>query len=292
MSLLHFFRPWEPSPTLVAIFIVTSLLYAAGARRRHVSAVRQGAFWVGLAMLYVSLHTRVDYYAEHEFFIHRIQHLVLHHLAPLVLMASYPGAVLLAGVPRRWRAPYRAALRRPPARALIALVTQPALVTVLFIASVLVWLIPSVQFVAMLDWRIYQFMNWSVTVTGLLYWWLLLDRRPSPPARMSAGMRVLSPVITMSPQILAGAIITFTQHDIYPIFDICGRAMTFPALVDQSIGGLIMWVPAALLEAIGGLLALRNWMRLSQNPRVRARERQRAPRPAPTVRPVNPTPGA
>ncbi len=50
-----------------------------------------------------------------------------------------------------------------------------------------------------------------------------------------------------------------------------------------------MWVPAALLEAIGGLIALRNWMQLS--------ERKRLPQPkrrAPARRPgqVAPRPGA
>jgi putative membrane protein len=116
----------------------------------------------------------------------------------------------------------------------------------------------------MLDWRLYTLMNWSVTLSGLMYWGMLLDHRSSPPGRMRPGMRVLSPAITMTPQILAGAIITFTQHDLYPVFSLCGRAYTLSPLIDQSLGGLIMWVPAALLEAIGGMMALRLWMRLSE----------------------------
>jgi putative membrane protein len=286
MSLPHYLAylaPWEPSPSLVIVFALTTALYLAGVRRTRVSRARQIAFWTGLALFYVSLHTRLDYYAEHQFFVHRIQHLVLHHLAPLVMMASFPGPVLFAGLPLRHRQRLRRAARSPAWRLPWRCMTQPLLVTVVFVAAILVWLIPSVQFVAMLDWRLYRFMNWSVAVTGMFYWWMLLDHRPAPPARMVAGMRVLSPVITMAPQILAGAIITFTQHDLYPIFDICGRAFTFPVLVDQSIGGLIMWVPAAMLEAIGGLMALRTWMRLSQNPRHRSFRQRRAGAGAPAA---------
>jgi putative membrane protein len=138
----------------------------------------------------------------------------------------------------------------------------------LFIAFILIWLIPSMQTLAMLDWRIYRFMNWSMLVSGFAYWSLVLDHRPHPPGRMTAGLRVLSPAITMTPQILAGAIITFSKTDLYPIFEICGRAFTFNVLTGQLIGGVIIWVPSALLESIGGLMALRQWLRLSRNGRL------------------------
>jgi putative membrane protein len=267
MSLLSLLDPWEPSFGLVAIFVAAAVLYARGSRRIRVSFARRAAFWVGLALFYIALHTRLDYYAEHQFFVHRLQHLVLHHLAPLILMASYPGSVLRAGLPLRWRGALRRWQHRRPARIAATVVFNPAFISLAFVASVVFWLIPSVQFVAMLDWRIYLFMNWSVAVSGLLYWWMLLDHRPSPPSRTRPGLRVLSPVITMTPQILVGAIITFSSHDLYPVFTLCGRAFTsLPASLDQSLGGLIMWVPAGVLEAIGAMMALRHLMRLSELP--------------------------
>jgi putative membrane protein len=274
MSVLDFLIPWEPSPLLVAVFVVCALVFWRGARHHTVSRARRIAFWSGLALFYVSLHTHLDYYAEHEFFMHRIQHLVLHHLAPLIIMSAYPGVVMRAGLPLGWRIQLRRAVRSSIGRRLLGVVMHPGLVSSLFIFSVLIWLVPSVQFVSMLDWRLYRLMNWSVAITGMMYWAMLLDRRPSPPARMRPGLRVLSPVITMTPQILAGAFITFSQQDLYPIFDICGRAMALPALIDQSLGGLIMWVPAAILEAIGAMLALRHLMQLSTRNRLAPRAKR------------------
>lgn len=239
-------------------------------------------------MLYISLHTRVDYYAEHEFFVHRIQHLVLHHLGPLLVMAAYPAVVIKAALPLRWRMAWRRARHTTVLRWTLRALFHPTVVTLVFIASVLVWVIPSVQFVSMLDWRLYRFMNWSVTLTGFAYWGMLLDHRPAPPARLAPGLRVLSPILTMSPQILAGAIITFSQRDMFPIFDICGRAFFgMPALIDQSLGGLIMWVPAALIEAVGGLMALRCWMRLSQNGRLQRRPRRQFAAPTSAAKPTS-----
>jgi putative membrane protein len=271
MSLLNLLDPWEPSLSLVAIFVAAALLFARGSRRLHVSFARQASFWVGLTLFYISLHTRLDYYAEHQFFIHRLQHLVLHHLAPLIMMAGYPASVLRAGLPLRWRSALRRWQHRRPARIAAAVIFNPAFISLAFVASVVFWLIPSVQFVAMLDWRLYRFMNWSVAISGLLYWGMLLDHRPSPPSRTRPGLRVLSPVITMTPQILVGAIITFSSQDLYPVFTLCGRAFTsVPASLDQSLGGLIMWVPAGVLEALGALMALRQLMRLSEKPRRKA----------------------
>lgn len=77
----------------------------------------------------------------------------------------------------------------------------------------------------------------------------------------------------MAPQILAGAIITFSKADLYPIFEICGRAFNFNVFTGQLIGGIIIWVPAATIETIGGLLAMRQWLRLSRTGRIRRQAR-------------------
>lgn len=285
MSLISLLAPWEPSPALVALFLVTAVLYARGARRIPVTIARQGAFWTGLVLFYIALHTRLDYYAEHQFFVHRLQHLVLHHLAPLILMASYPGNVLRAGLPFARRRALRRWQRGTSARIAAAALLNPTVISLAFVVSVVFWLIPSVQFVAMLDWRLYTLMNWSVAVSGLAYWWMLLDHRRAPPSRTRPGLRVLSPVITMTPQILAGAIITFSSQDLYPIFTLCGRAFTsIPPVLDQSLGGLIMWVPAAVLESIGAMMALRHMMRLSASePRARQPVRGKAGTPKPAL---------
>ena len=287
MDWLSWLIPWEFSPTLVAAFVIASALFLRGVRRHRVGKVRQALFWTGMVLLYLSLHTRVDYYAERVFFAHRIQHLVLHHLGPLLLMGAYPGAVMRAGLPMAWRIRLRAFMRRPAGRALRGTLTNPIFVPALFVFLVLIWLLPSVQFYSMLDWRLYRLMNWSVAVSGFMYWNLILDRRPSPPAAMSPGGRVISPILTMAPQMVAGAVIAFTERDLYPIFELCGRAIAMSAQTDQSIGGLTMWIPAAMTEVIGLLVALRHLMRLSATGRWSSDRRHRQAalaggKPAPT----------
>jgi len=267
-SVLKWIVPWEFSWVFLLVFVAVAWLYVRGSRRQQVPWQRQAAFWVGMATIYIALHTYFDYFAEHEFFMHRIQQVLLHHLAPLMLIAAYPGTVLRAGLPLSWRVRLRHAGQTGAWRVFATLAFNPAFVTLFFVALILVWLIPDMQTLAMLDWRIYRAMNWSMVLSGLAYWWIVLDHRPKPPGRMAPGWRVLSPALTMTPQIVAGAIVTFSKTDLYPIFEICGRAFTMNVLTGQLIGGVIMWVPAAMIESMGGLLALRQWLRLSRSGRL------------------------
>jgi len=274
--LLKWLVPWEFSWTFLTVFVLTCVLYWRGCRRLRVGFGRRLMFWCGMVTMYLTLHTYLDFYAEHEFFMHRLQQLLLHHIVPLVIIAAYPGTVLRAGLPLAWRARFlRPAQRSLPWRVISGVLLNPTVATILFVVFILIWLVPWFQTLAMLDWRVYRFMNWSMIASGLIYWWLVLDHRPHPPGRMVVGMRVLSPGITMSPQIVAGAIITFSRHDLYPIFEVCGRAFTFNVLTGQMIGGLIIWVPAATVESIGALLAMRHWVRLSRTGRIRRESRQR-----------------
>jgi putative membrane protein len=263
MDVLSWLVPWEFSPSLLIAFAVGIVLFVRGQRVHKVNMSRKILFWTGVVLLYLSMHTLLDYYAERMFFMHRIQHLVLHHAGPLILMAAYPGSVMRAGLPLSWRHKLRRFNETLTGRAIIAVWTNPIFVPALFVFLVIVWLIPSVQFYSMLDWRLYRVMNWSVVISGFMYWNLILDRRPSPPAAMSPGGRVVSPIVTMAPQMVAGAIIAFTERDLYPLFDLCGRAIAMSAITDQAIGGLTMWIPAAMTEVAGLLIALRNLMRLS-----------------------------
>ncbi|NYT65193.1 cytochrome c oxidase assembly protein [Alcaligenaceae bacterium] len=269
MTLLAWLTPWEFSPTFLLLFFATCGLFLRGRRVHHVGAVRQWLFWIGMVMLYLSLHTRIDYYAERLFFAHRLQHLVLHHLGPLLIMGAYPGQVLRAGLPLAWRVRLRRFLDTSVGRLIVAVLTNKILVPFLFVVLVIGFLLPVVQFYSMLDWRLYRLMNWSVVISGIMYWNLILDRRPSPPAALSPGGRIISPIITMVPQIIVGAVITFTEYDLYPIFDLCGRAIPgLTAVTDQAIGGLTMWVLAGLVEVFGLMFALATFMRLSAKGRL------------------------
>lgn len=221
---------------------------------------RRVAFLLGMALMYAVLQTRYLYLAEHQFFLNRIQHVVMHHIGPFLVALAYAGKPLRLGMP--------SALNRfiagPVTRRIIAPIQQPVIASILFVGLVALWLIPAVHFVAMINPPLYWLMNWSMILDGLLFWCLVLDPRPSPPARARYGVRVAMAWAVIFPQIAIGALIVFAGHDIYPYYSYCGRF--FPSvspLTDQLIGGIVVWIPPAMMSAIAGILVL-NHMRLHE----------------------------
>lgn len=255
--------PWQPSPTVVIVTIAFGWAYLRGCRRQRVPVWRQILFWLGLTMLYLSLHTRLDYYAEREFFMHRLQHLVLHHLGPFLIAWSWPVDVIREGTPESWRRRFFGPLLKTwPARLLIRVMLNPVIEGILFVGLIWVWLMPGVHFYAMLDVRLYRLMNWSVTVDGLIFYLITLDPRPSPPAGMRYGARLLLLGAVMPPQMASGAMVTFATHNLYPLYDLCGRAFNgiSPSL-DQTLGGLVLWIPSNMMCLLSALFVLYYWYR-------------------------------
>lgn len=241
---------------------LTLLWYCCGLARTESetrpSVWRRTVFLAGLAVIYAVLQTRFDYMAQHMFFLNRVQHVVMHHLGPFLIALGWPGATIRAGMPQWAR---RIAEDRRIAT-FVRIVQQPVLAAILFVGLFYFWLIPPVHFRAMLDARLYAVMNWSMVLDGILFWALVLDPRPKPPARISFGARAALSFAVMFPQICLGALITFSARDLYPFYDLCGRLYpTISAIEDQHIGGIVIWIPPAMMSVVGVLVVL-NALRL------------------------------
>ncbi len=256
-SLLPVWAPWDFSFVEFLAGWLAAFWYWRGLARTPAAArpsrARQIAFFAGVAIIYAVLETRYEYLAEHQFFFNRIQHVVMHHVGPLLLALAWPGATLMRGMPAWLR---RVAENRV-LTGIVYVLQQPVLAAVLFSGSFFFWLIPAVHFRAMIDPDLFALMNWTMVADGILFWCLVLDPRPSPPARASFGVRAALAVLVMFPQIAGGALITFIPDDLYSFYDLCGRI--YPGLgarYDQIIGGLITWIPPGMMSVLALVLVL------------------------------------
>jgi len=258
---LAFFIPWEFS-LLVQISIWGSLwLYVRGLRR---IASQPGigsimAFVLGLLLMYLVTQTHFDYWSQYMFFVHRGQHLVLHHLAPFLLALAAPAPILAAGLPGRvkdfWQ---QRRLARQWWRSVYAFLQHPAVACVLFVGLIYFWLTPEIHFDAMLNQRLYWLMNWSMALDGLLFWWLMLERGDGGiTPRLGYGLRILLLAAIMPPQIILGARLAFSEQVWFDVYAVCGRAWPMDPLTDQQLGGLLTWIPAAMMSVIAALVVLR-----------------------------------
>lgn len=263
-SLMPVWAPWDFSApeylatTLTLLWFFRGLALAPEARP---PVWRRAAFLLGVAAIYAVVQTRVEYWSQHMFFLNRFQHIVMHHLGPFFIALGGAGSTIRRGLPT-WM---RQTIERPAVTGTIRILQQPVLAAFLFVGLFYFWLIPTIHFWAMIDARLYAVMNWSMVLDGLLFWSLVLDPRPKPPARVSFGARAALALGVMFPQIVLGALIAFSQRDLYPYYDLCGRLFpSISAIEDQHIGGLVMWIPPAMMSVVAVLLVL-NALRLHED---------------------------
>src|SRR5690625_7718437 len=61
-AMIDWATPWEPSPTLLTLFIIGIFLFVSGCRVHHVITRRRCVFFIGVVIQYVWLYTQVGYY--------------------------------------------------------------------------------------------------------------------------------------------------------------------------------------------------------------------------------------
>jgi putative membrane protein len=114
----------------------------------------------------------------------------------------------------------------------------------------------------MLDARLYAVMNWSMLLDGVLFWWLVLGPSRPAPAHEGYLVRFALALGVLPPQVAIGALISLSPRQLYPFFELCGRV--FPAIgamADQALGGLVIWVPGAMMSGLAVSVLLSTLLR-------------------------------
>lgn len=260
---LPFWMPWEFS---WPVYLATGLSlgwFASGlaklAPSERPAPWRRFCFVLGVLMIYAVLQTRLDYFAQHMFFVHRAQHYVLHHLGAFLVALGMPGRAIWTGMPGFLRPLFAS----KPVRATVDVIQHPAVAPVLFVGLIYLWLIPAFHTRMMLDANLYSLMNASMAVDGIFFWCLILDSRPRPPARLGFGLRALLVIAVEPLQMALGAILSLSATDYYPVYRICGRIWEIAALSDQHYGGLIIWLPSTM-TSLAGMIAVLVAMRIHE----------------------------
>lgn len=259
----NFFLPYEFSPAVLILCLGGLIAYLRGLIRvpEKPGSGRIIAFITGVILIYLVMQTRIDYWSQHMFFVHRLQHLVLHHLGVFLIALARPGSLLVAGTPMLLRRILAVVWRLPLIQGCYRFVQLPAIAGLFFVALIYVWLDPTVHFYAMLSSPLYALMNWSMVVDGLLFWWMIMHGWPGVEhSHRPYAWRIVVLFLINIPQIAIGAYIALCGKTLYSIYAVCGRIWPVPAAVDQELGGLITWIPAAMMSLFGMLAVLSQWL--------------------------------
>ncbi len=226
-----------------------AVAWVRGPRLRGADAAR---FFGGLAALLLALngplHDLSDFYL---FSAHMVQHLVLTLVVAPLLLAGTPGWVL-----DRVLAPL---LRARAGRLLVRLGTRPVPALGLAAVALIAWHLPGPYNAALEHHRWHIVEHLVLLATSVTAWWPVLSRsRLAPP--LHYGAQILYLFIFGMPMTVVAAMITGADHPLYPYYAAAPRLWGLDPLVDQRIGGLIMWVPAGLIPLAAFTIVFFRWV--------------------------------
>ncbi|MEO7679324.1 MAG: cytochrome c oxidase assembly protein [Sphingomonas sp.] len=235
--------------------------YECGARRRAtverpVSTLRRAMFATGLIAFLLSIEWPFADW-EHELFsAHQIGIMVARIVAPILIVASHPAGLLIAGLPpplrRRLLKP---GLSQPFVRRGWPVVAHPLTALSLYVATLYFWEFPAMQADAITQPAAGLAMHFSLLLAGLLFWGRVFERRPAPHAP-SHGWRLMMIWVAVLSQILLGAYLTSKSTIFYPAYAATQRLAAMTAIIDEQTGGFLIWVPSSFLSLLALIVVI------------------------------------
>ena len=252
---------WSVDPITWLAVAAAAALYARGLRslgprpRLHASW-RPWSFYGGLALVLLVLVSPLDHLAEELFFAHMTQHILLIMVGvPLVLLGA-PLVPILRGIPRPVRRSLVIpAIKSPPVRGFLKLVTQPVAAWLLFVSVLLLWHVPPLFEAALESEWTHLLQHATFAGAAYVYWWNVIDPAPLKP-NLAYLVRIPYTFLTVVPNFTLSAFLTFAPSAWYSPYELTAPARGFTAIEDQQLGGLIMWIPGSFIIGTAMLLSL------------------------------------
>ena len=189
---------------------------------------------ITVLVLFIALVSPVDTLAAVLLSSHMVQHLLITMVAPPLLLLGTP----------RWL--FRPLLRLPLALPAGRFLTNPLFTFAVFNLTFALWHAPAYYDAALRSDAVHILEHATMFVASALTWWPIfspLDELPSLPAPLQCLYLFFESI----PPTILGALITFSGGVLYPTYARAPRVWGIAPLDDQQLGGLIMWIPGALI---------------------------------------------
>jgi putative membrane protein len=279
---------WTLDPATVGMVLIPSAIYVRGlvalwGRGRRdgdlapgmghgVQRWEAGCFLAGQMSLLVALISPLDRLSDILFSAHMMQHEIIMLVAPPLLLLGRPWVALWWALPIRARKRMAAMVRQPRARAVWRRISGPFLVMVLHALVVWLWHAPALFEAALRNEFVHAIQHATFFATAALFWWAILRGRYG---RLGYGLAVAFVFATAMHTSVLGALITLAGRLWYPLYGQRAHAWEIDAAQDQTLAGLVMWIPAGILLTMVALGLLAAWLGEAAR-RVASAERRRA----------------
>ena len=250
---------WPIDPRATALLVLVAIVYIRGwirgrrlLRDQH-DIERLGAFLAGLFVLFLATQSPLDAFDTLFLSAHMTQHLLLMMIAPPLLLLGYPMLPLLRGLPKRFvkegLGPF---LSWPALQRVLSAVVAPPVALAAFAISTIGWHLPFSYEMAVRSPAWHGLQHASFFWTGILFWWPLIQ---PGPGRSKWPRWVMIPYLLSADLIntALSAFFVFSGGLLYPSYAVV-RASQLSAQNDQTLAGLIMWVPGSIVYLVPAFL--------------------------------------
>ena len=247
----------------------------AGARRKSWPIWRTALFLLGLVAIAAALLSPIDALAHDLFSVHMIQHMLLMVVGAPLLLLGAPVRPLLRGMPRSWRTSIvRPIARARAVRGLLHFLRQPLIAGALYVGGLYAWHVPALYDAALGDERVHVIEHLWFVLAALLFWSCVIDPEPFR-ATLPYAARIPYLLLAGAGQnTILGGLLAFSTRLLYTAYEGRPERYGFDAVVDQRVGGAIMWVPGDLIFLAAASLSFFLW--LDEEERVQLRREGRA----------------
>ncbi len=266
------FESWAIDGRLVALLLLSAIVYIRGwLRGRRLlrdqnDGLRLTAFLASLLVLFLASDSPLDAFDSLFLAAHMTQHLLLMMIAPPLLLLSHPLLPLLRGLPKPFvkegLGPF---LAWQPLKQFFGWLTSPIPAWIVFAASTVLWHVPALYELALASPAWHGVQHACFFWSGVLFWWPVIQPGPGKP-RWPKWMAIPYLLFADILNTLLSVVFVFSGHLLYPSYGVV-RASTLGALEDQSLAGLIMWVPGSIVFLVPAVVLV---MGLFTTPRMQA----------------------
>ncbi len=242
-DLLQVLTTWNWAPSIwigTGLFVGVYLLAVGPLRRRFrwsepVRRTQIAWFLAGAAVIFLALASPLDDLGDEFLFsAHMIQHLLLALIAPLFLLLGTPAWLL------------RPVLRYPLVARGARVLTSPLTCFAVFNVVFMIWHLPVLYEATLHNESIHIFEHLLFIATGVLNWWPIASSMPELPS-LPFPAQLLYLFLDGLPMTILGALVVFAPTVLYPTYAAAPHLVSWNALTDQQIAGLVMWMPGGMI---------------------------------------------
>jgi len=253
---------WRFEPFVLVPIVIAAAAWLWLARtvaRRHPahppSAWRIAAFLCGLAAIVIALTSPIEAYEGELFSVHMVQHMLLELVAAPLLLLGAPATLALRAASPSVRHRLLTVLH---SRA-VAVLSFPLLAWVLFAAVNWGWHFSTLYDQALQNQWLHDLEHVTFLAAALLFWWPVIGADPAR-WRLPYPVRLLYLFLALPQNSFLGVAL-MSAPVLYQHYASIVRAWGPSPLVDQGIGGMLMWAGGDVVFLLAMGLVVAAWVR-------------------------------